>query len=85
MSLAPNTRSSRSWEGEAEEAEKPLFKVVSGEPTAEELAALTACLMVATASTEEPEESLTRNDLVREAIKRGRHFMQLPTIWRGNR
>lgn len=80
-SSAPQTK--RSWEGDSEELEAPFFKVVCGEPSAEELAALTACLCAATGNAEEPEKAPTRNDLVREAIKRGRQFMQLPTIWRG--
>lgn len=83
MSSSTISKTKRSWEGDSEELEAPYFKVVSGEPSAEELAALTACLCAMSCSIDEPEEAPTRNDLVREAIKRGRQFMQLPAIWRG--
>lgn len=83
MSPAAAARGTRTWEGDSEEQEAPVFKVVSGDPSPEELAALTACLLATTSQSEEEPEAPTRNDLVREAIKRGRQFMQLPGIWRG--
>jgi hypothetical protein len=71
-------------EPEAEQApETPAFTVVRGEPTDEELAALTAVLAAATASAQEPEpQPATRTDVLRRAARLRNRIMAVPGAWR---
>ncbi|RII41948.1 acyl-CoA carboxylase epsilon subunit [Galactobacter valiniphilus] len=63
----------------------PFLRVVRGEPTPEELAAVTAVLVAAAASAshedEEPKEA-TRSDVLRRSARLRSRLMAVPGAWR---
>jgi hypothetical protein len=68
--------------GQGEDA--PFLRVVRGEPTAEELAAVTAVLVAAasaSAGDEEPKEA-TRSDVLRRSARLRSRLMAVPGAWR---
>ncbi|MET1033649.1 MAG: acyl-CoA carboxylase epsilon subunit [Arthrobacter sp.] len=65
--------------------EAALFSVARGNPTAEELAALTAVLLALGNGTEAAPAEPPRREVLRRNARRGRQLAGLPGAWRSGR
>jgi len=78
----------RPWdeeEGTLQAPAEPFLRVVRGEPTEEELAAVTAVLVAAASSAPEAEEEpqeMTRTEVLRRGARLRNRLMAVPGAWR---
>ncbi|WP_309080367.1 acyl-CoA carboxylase subunit epsilon [Zhihengliuella sp.] len=73
--------------GETSTAETaPVVQVVRGNPTAEELAALTAVVLsLGGSTTAASEERSTRRQTLRKRVRHTRRLLSMPGAWRSGR
>ena len=80
------SESRRPWaepEAELDAPEAPFLRVLRGDPTAEELAAVTAVLAaVSSAPIEEEPKEATRTDVLRRTARLRSRLMTVPGAWR---
>lgn len=81
--MSPTRRPWAEPENEQDAPEEPFLKVVRGEPTLEELAALTAVLATtASAPVEEEAQEATRTDVLRRTARLRSRLLTVPGAWR---